>query len=154
MTTTIEVPLTDQQCPLGADYARRHLTSPPKSAVVCCEGACLRGEIARRAANIIARELAPQRAVRICHGGLLEAAGGMKDLVRHADKVLLLDGCPMGCGARLFQGAMPDVKPIVIYTDGLIDFDRSKFSHEDMLEEDITRHARDVARQVVSKYLS
>ena len=81
MTQTIQVKLTDQRCELGDAYAQKHLTTPPKVAVLSCEGMCLRGEIARRAANLIAHELAPNRTVRVCHGGLLETSGGMRELV-------------------------------------------------------------------------
>src|SRR5512134_990144 len=91
MAGTIQVKLTDRRCPLGDAYARRHLTTPPKAAVLSCEGMCLRGELARRAANLVAHQLAPQRAVRVCHGGLLETEGGMRDLVERADQVVMLD---------------------------------------------------------------
>jgi uncharacterized metal-binding protein len=155
MTATIQVPLTDKHCPLGDAYAKKHLTTPPKAAILCCEGgACLRGEIARRAANLITRELAPDRTVRVCHGGLLETDSGMKDLVRHADEVLMLDGCAMACGSRLMEGAMPEVKPIVAATDGLYEFDRSKFSIDEMSDEDMDKHGRVVAEKLVAKHLA
>ncbi len=57
MTNTIQVRLTDQRCELGDAYAQKHWTIPPKIAVLSCEGMCLRGEVARRAANLIAHEL-------------------------------------------------------------------------------------------------
>ena len=49
MTATIQVRLTDQRCDLGDAYAQKHWTTPPKIAVLSCEGMCLRGEVARRA---------------------------------------------------------------------------------------------------------
>lgn len=150
MVTTIQVPLTDQHCAQGAAYAKKHLTTPSKVAVLCCEGACLRGEIARRAANLVTAELAPERSVRVCHGGLLETAGGMKELVQHAQKVLQLDGCAMACGTRLLQGAMPDIKPVVVFADQLYDFDRNKFSLVDMSDTEIQQHARTVAERIVA----
>ncbi len=154
MVTSIQVPLTDQECALGASYAKKHLTSPPKAAVLSCEGACLRGEIARRAANLITGKLAPERAVRICHGGLLEKSGGMKDLVQHAQKALQIDGCGMACGTRLLQGAMPDIKPVTVFTDQLYEFDRNKFSLGDMSDTEMQQHARTVAERIVAKHLS
>jgi len=106
MTDTIQVRLTDQRCELGDAYARKHMTTPPKIAVLSCEGMCLRGEVARRAANLIAHELEPARTVRVCHGGLLETSGGMRELVARADRVLMLDGCFLACGTRLLRGAL------------------------------------------------
>ncbi len=154
MKQTIEVKLTDQRCDLGDAYARKHLTTPPKTAVLSCEGMCLRGEIARRAANLLAHELAPENAVRICHGGLLETAGGMRDLVEQADQVLILDGCGLACGTRLFKGAFPDVQPTVVFTDRLVEFDRELFGVDEMQEEEIQTHARTVAEAVLAAQLS
>lgn len=154
MSGTIQVRLTDRRCPLGDAYARKHLTTPPKAAVLSCEGMCLRGELARRAANRVAHELAPERAVRVCHGGLLETGGGMRDLVERADQVLVLDGCSMACGTRLLQGAVPQVKPKVVFTDRLIEFDRGLFGVDEMPEEDIDRHARTIAERVAAETLT
>ena len=146
---TIQVALTRQRCALGDAYAEKHRTTPPKAAVLSCEGMCLRGEIARRAATQLAHELAPDKTVRVCHGGLLEVDGGMRGLVAHADQVLMLDGCGLACGTRLLNGAMPDVQPTVIFTDQLIDFDRALFGVDELPDSDITRHARTVARTVL-----
>jgi uncharacterized metal-binding protein len=154
MPGTVQVRLTDRRCPLGDAYARKHLTAPPKAAVLSCEGMCLRGELARRAANRVAHELAPERTVRVCHGGLLEAGGGMRDLVERADQVLVLDGCSMACGTRLLQGAEPQVKPKVVFTDRLIEFDRGLFGVDEMPEEEIDHHARTIAGRVTAEMLS
>ncbi len=149
MNQTIAVKLTDQRCDLGDAYARKHLTNPPKTAVLSCEGMCLRGEIARRAANLLAHELAPDKAVRVCHGGLLETAGGMRDLVEQADQVLILDGCGLACGTRLFKGAFPEKKPTVVFTDGLVEFNRELFGVDEMPEDEIKDYAR-TAAEVIS----
>jgi uncharacterized metal-binding protein len=123
MAQTVQIKLTEQSCAAGLRYAQQHSATPPKDAVLCCEGMCLKGETARRAANLIAQKLVPDRAVRICHGGLLEAAGGMRDLVQGANRVLVLDGCGMACATRLLKGAFPDVSPQVVFTDKLFDLD-------------------------------
>ena len=151
MADTITVRLTDQRCELGDAYARKHLTTPPKVAVLSCEGMCLRGEVARLAANLIAHELSPERTVRICHGGLLETSGGMRDLVERADQVLVLDGCPLACGTRLLKGAFPEIKPTVAFADGLFEFDRVLFGVDEMPEAEIKAHAREVARVIAER---
>ncbi len=154
MAETIQVRLTDQRCALGDAYAHKHLTTPPKTAVLSCEGMCLRGEVARRAANLIAHELAPERAVRVCHGGLLETSGGMRELVQRADQVLMLDGCFLACGTRLLKGALPETKPTVVVTDQLFELDRPVFGVEEMPEMEIKLHARAVAEKVVAEKLN
>ncbi len=153
MTQTIQVKLTEQRCELGDAYAQKHLTTPPKVAVLSCEGMCLRGEVARRAANLLAHELASDRTVRICHGGLLETSGGMRDLVERADQVLLLDGCALACGTRLLKGVFPEVAPTVVFTDRLFEFDRALFGVDEMPEAEIKAHARAVATKVIAEKL-
>ncbi|MFQ5615619.1 MAG: putative zinc-binding protein [Anaerolineales bacterium] len=154
MVETIQVKLTNQVCPLGELYAQKHMTTPSKAAVVSCEGMCLRGEIARRAANLIAHRLAPEKTVRICHGGFLETSGGMKELVQHADQMLVLDGCFMVCGTRLTKGAFPTLKPNIVITDKLFEFDRDLFAVDEMSEAEIQAHAQTVANKIVAEYLN
>ena len=48
---TIVIEKTDRRCPLCEDYAAKQTSKPV--AVMSCEGACLRGEVARQAANIL-----------------------------------------------------------------------------------------------------
>ena len=153
MTDTIQVRLTDQRCELGDAYARKHMTTPPKMAVLSCEGMCLRGDVARRAATLIAHELAPERTVRVCHGGLLETSGGMRELVERADQVLVLDGCGLACGTRLLKGAFPEIKPTAVFTDGLFEFDRTLFGVDEMPEAEIETHVRAVAERVIAERL-
>ncbi len=152
MAKTIQVRLAESSCKAGLGYARKHLSTSPKDAVICCEGMCLKGETARRAANLIAHKLVPDRTVRICHGGLLEESGGMRDLVEKADRVLVLDGCGMACGARLTKGAFPDLKPEVVFANQLYECDPEIFGVDEMPDPQINDNAAKVAAQVVAKY--
>lgn len=153
MAETIQIQLTDRSCAAGLRYAQKQTTTPPKDAVLCCEGMCLKGETARRAANLIAHILLPEKTVRICHGGLLEVSGGMRDLVKSAERVLILDGCGMACGTRLAKAAFPDLKPDVVFTDRLFEYDQDLFGVNEMDDAQINANARKVADQVVEKLL-
>jgi len=152
MTKTIQVQLSGQSCKAGLGYARKHLTTPPKDAVICCEGMCLKGETARRAANLIAHKLVPDRAVRICHGGLLEESGGMRDLVQRANRVMVLDGCGMACGTRLAKGAFPGLDPLVVFANRLFECDQDLFGVDEIADSQISENAAKVAAQIVEKY--
>ncbi len=152
MAHMIEIKLAEQSCPAGLRYAEKQAATPSKDAVICCEGMCLKGETARRAANLIAHKLVPEKAVRICHGGLLEAAGGMRDLVQRANRVLILDGCGMACATRLTKGAFPDLKPQVVFTDKLFEYDQNLFGVNEMEDAEVSANARKVADQVVAKF--
>ncbi len=153
MTHTIQVNLTEQRCELGDAYAQKHMTTPPKVAVLSCEGMCLRGEVARRAANLLAHQRAPDRTVRICHGGLLEVSGGMRELVERADQVLMLDGCGLACGTRLLKGALPDIQPAVVFTNQLFDCDATVFGVDEVTEADIQSYAQAVAEKILAANL-
>jgi uncharacterized metal-binding protein len=150
MSESIRIKLADEACSAGLRYARKHLAGPPKDAVICCEGMCLKGETARRAANLIAHRLVLDRTVRICHGGLFEKYGGMRDLVKNADRVLVLDGCGMACGSRLTHAAFPGLKTRVVFADRLLDYDQSLFGVDEMEDGKISENAMQVARKVVS----
>jgi uncharacterized metal-binding protein len=154
MTHTIQVKLTEQRCERGDAYAQKHMTTPPKAALLSCEGMCLRGDVARRAANLVAQEMAPEKTVRICHGGLLETSDGMRELVHRADQVVMLDGCSLACGTRLLKGAFPEIQPTVVFTDQLVDLDDDLFGVDEMPEADIKDHARTVANKVLATTLS
>ncbi len=52
---TIEVSKTDKTCPIGETVGNSNLAGG-KIPVLSCEGACIRGEIARLAANLVAKE--------------------------------------------------------------------------------------------------
>jgi uncharacterized metal-binding protein len=152
MGQTIQIRLSEQSCSAGIRYAEKQASKPPKDAVLCCEGMCLKGETARRAANLIAHKMVPDRAVRICHGGLLEAAGGMRDLVQRADRVLVLDGCGMACATRITKGAFPDLSPEVVFTDKLFVYDQDLFGVDEMPDAEINANAKKVASQVVERF--
>jgi uncharacterized metal-binding protein len=152
MAETIQIKLTKLACPAGLLYAHKHSTTPPKDAVISCEGVCLKGETARRATNLIAHRLVPDKAVRICHGGLLEVAGGMRDLVERADRVLVVDGCGMACGTRITKGAFPGLKPEVVFSDRLFELDSNLFGVDEMEETEINANAHEVATKIVEKY--
>ncbi len=152
MAKTIEVKQAEESCSAGLQYAQKHLSNPPKDAVLCCEGMCLKGETARRAANLIAHRLVPDKAVRICHGGLLEKSGGMKQLVTKAKRVFILEGCGMACATRIAKGAVPGLEPHTILTGRFFQYDPGVFGVDEVPEDRINLEARKVAEQVLEKY--
>jgi uncharacterized metal-binding protein len=113
-----------------------------------CEGACLRGEVARRAANILCHSLAPEKTVRICLGSAFTKDTGQRALVRNAPRLIALEGCFVNCSSRMMNGAVGGLAPEVINADRLYDFDRRLFGVEEMPDEQIEAHARTVARKI------
>jgi uncharacterized metal-binding protein len=133
-------------CQLCEEYAERQKSKPV--AVICCEGACLRGEVARQAANILCFELATEKTVRICLGGAFTKDTGQRGLVRDAGRLVALEGCHVNCASRMMAGVIEGLQAEVVVADRFYDFDRSLFGVEEMPPEEIRVHARTVAQQI------
>ena len=137
----LRVTPTKAVCPSGQAVGRRNLEEG-KVPVVSCEGACIRGEIARMAANIVAKE-EPYR--RICHGEILSAPHS--ELYRwfvEAPRVLLIDGCFLRCHGRIIEN--------LVDADRLVQFDAlshyKKFSQWFYLDSIPEDEKQEVARAV------
>lgn len=143
---TVRIEKTKNVCPMCEDYSRANGTKP--IVVMSCEGACLRGEVARRAANLLCHELIPEKTARLCLGGAFTKDTGQRGLARNGAKVVALEGCFIECASRMMKGVIPELAPEVIIADRLYDFDRSLFGINDMAEEEIKAHALTVAMKV------
>ncbi|MDD2853485.1 MAG: putative zinc-binding protein [Desulfuromonadaceae bacterium] len=146
----VRIEKAKNNCHLCDYYADRQKTKPV--AVMCCEGACLRGEIARQAANILCYSLAPEKTVRICLGGAFTKDTGQRNLVRKATQLIALEGCFVNCSSRMMNGVLNGLKPEVIIADKLYEFDRRLFGVEEMSPDEIQAHALTVARKIAVRY--
>jgi uncharacterized metal-binding protein len=96
----VEVSKTDGKCPIGEKVGSRNLEEG-KIPVLSCEGACIRGEIARLAAHLVAKE-EPYR--RGCHGELLTVPrSALAQWMANAEKIVLIDGCFLRCHGRVLE---------------------------------------------------
>jgi hypothetical protein len=112
----IEITKTEKTCPIGETIGKQN-QEEGKIPVISCEGACIRGEIARVAANLVAKE-EPYR--RGCHGELLAVPhSAMAEWVNKSSKVVLIDGCFMGCHGLILEN--------IIDKENLIRFDALSF---------------------------
>src|SRR5512136_3349268 len=144
---TVRMEKTRNVCPMCEDYARGQASKPV--VVMCCEGACLRGEIARQAANLLCHKLVPDKTVRLCLGGAFTKDTGQRGLAESGKRVVALEGCFIECASRMMKGVIPELKPEVIIADNLYDFDRSLFGIDEMPEAQIRVHAEEVATKVL-----
>lgn len=136
-------------CPMCEDYARQQSEKP--IVVMSCEGACLRGEISRRAANLICHSFLPEKTVRLCLGGAFTKDGGQRNLVRNAERVIALEGCFIKCASRMMKGVVAEAEPEIIITDKLFDFDTNLFGIDEMSEEDLKANSFEVAKKISGK---
>lgn len=133
-------------CNLCEEYAERQQSK--QVAVMSCDGACLRGELSRQAANILCHTLVPDKTVRICLGGAFTKDTGQRGLVRNAPRLLALEGCPVNCASRMMGGVIEGLTPEIVRTDRLCDFDRKLFGIDELPPEEIAALARTVAQKI------
>lgn len=145
---TAKIARVTGKCPACEDYAEINSTSPPKIAVMACEGACARGEVARRAANLIAHRLARDETVRICLGGAFTKDTGQRNLIRRAEKVIAIEGCFINCSSRMMAGVIPELSPEIVRADLIYNLDLP-FGIDEVPDEMFTVYAYKVAQQVV-----
>lgn len=140
---------TSRVCPEGARYVEKIMAGPTRTAVLACEGGCLKGEIARVAANILAYRLERETAVRICLGDAATGDSGFAKLIEIAPKTIVIEGCFMHCGTQLIKTRWPDFEPDIVESSRFLNFDRDKqFEIFDMPREEIERSAKQAAEYV------
>jgi len=144
---TLEVTNTRKRCPIGEKVGGRNLEEK-KIPVLSCEGACIRGEIARLAANIVAKE-EPYR--RACHGELLSVPqSAMTEWVKKAEKTVLIDGCFLRCQGRILENLLG--KENLVQFDALSIYKKytDRFDIESVPEEERKKTAQLVADRVLT----
>jgi len=137
---------TTKSCAVCERYALAQSEKPV--AVICCEGACLRGEVARRAADLICRKLSPEVTVRVCLGGAFTKDGGQRNLVRRARYVVAVEGCHLLCASRMMKAAVEGLTLRIAVADKLFEFDRTMFSADALSDEALNAHAQEVAETI------
>jgi uncharacterized metal-binding protein len=136
-------------CPAGEAYAKRNI-SERKIPVLSCEGPCIRGEIARLAANFVAHDV-PSFA-RACHAETFFVPhSSMARWVKDAERVVMIDGCFLKCHGRVLKTIVPEDR--VVHIDALPFYNKYTdiFSMDDVPEEERKAVAREVANQVIAR---
>ena len=136
-------------CPAGEVYARQQIemkTIP----VLSCEGPCIRGEIARLAANFVAQDV-PSFA-RACHAETFFVPhSSMTRWIKQAQRSIMIDGCFLKCHGRVLEGLVGADKMIQI--DALPFYKKYMdiFLMDDVPEEERKAVARQVADKIIVK---
>jgi uncharacterized metal-binding protein len=101
----VEIESTTKVCPVGETAGNARLGAG-KIPVISCEGGCIRGEIARLAANMVAKEEAFARG---CHGEIIAAPdSAIANWAKKAEKVVVIDGCFMHCHGRIMKNLISE----------------------------------------------
>jgi len=144
---SLTVEATRGRCPIGETIGKKNIEEG-KIPVFSCEGACIRGEIARVAANLVAKE-APYR--RGCHGELFTVPhSAMARWTDDAPQTIVIDGCFLRCHGRIMKGLVGE--------DRLVEFDALShykkytdiFDIDGVPKEELDETARGVADWVLA----
>jgi uncharacterized metal-binding protein len=136
-------------CPAGEVYAKQQMEKKTIP-VLSCEGPCIRGEIARLAANFITQDV-PSLA-RACHAETFFVPhSSMAQWVKGAEKSIMVDGCFLKCHGRVLKALVGEDK--VIQIDALPFYKKYTdiFLMDDVPEDERQAVARQVADKVIAK---
>lgn len=146
---SIEVDGVEGVCPAGERWAKQNIIEK-NIPVFSCEGPCSRGEIARLAANLVAKEV-PTYA-RCCYAEVfLVPHSAMARWAKGADKVVVIDGCFLECVGRMINSLVDKDK--ILHIDALPLYRKYSdvFLMDDVPEEERKEVARPVADQIMAK---
>ncbi len=135
-------------CPVGEKVGKRNLEEK-KIPVFSCEGACIRGEIARLAANLLANE-EPFR--RGCHGEFFAVPhSAMARWMREAERIVLIDGCFLRCHGRILKHLVDQRK--IAWFDALSIYKKytDRFEIDSVPEQERKETARLVADRILAE---
>jgi uncharacterized metal-binding protein len=133
-------------CPAGERWANDKIENK-RIPVLACEGPCVRGDIARLAANRVAREAPFARA---CFPeAVFVPDSAMARWVKEADQVIMIDGCFLTCFGRILNNVVDREK--ITHIDALPLYNKytDLFDMEDVPEAE----RQDTAREVADKLL-
>ena len=134
-------------CPAGEAYAKDNIINK-KIPVFSCEGPCIRGEIARLAANLVAQEV-PSFA-RCCHAETFVVPhSSMAQWVKQADQAIMIDGCFLKCHGRILKRLIDEERMIQIDALPLYRKYSDVFLYTDVPEAEREAVARQVADKII-----
>ena len=133
-------------CPAAEAWAEDKILQK-KIPVLACESACIRGDIARRVANLVAKEELFARAC--CAEVTFLPHGSMARWVKEADQVIMVNGCFLKCVGRALNHLVDQEK--IIQFDALQFYNKytDVFYMEDISEAERIDTAKQVADQIL-----
>lgn len=136
-------------CAAGDNYAMEQIGNQTLP-LLSCEGPCIRGEIARLAANLVAQE-APGIARACAPETFFVPHSAMAKWVKQAEKVIMVDGCFLKCHGRVLSGVVAQEK--IIHFDALPMYRKytDLFRIEDVPEAERKAVARELADKILAR---
>lgn len=134
-------------CPAGERWAEQQMAEG-RIPVFSCEGPCIRGEIARLAANLVAKE---KPYARCCHAETFFVPySAMARWAKAAERVVMIDGCFLKCHGRALKNLVAEEK--MIHFDALSMY--KKYTDVFLMDDVPEDERKQVAQQVADKVLA
>lgn len=145
---SITVEATTLKCPTGERYAEQRIREG-SFPVLCCEGPCIRGEIARQAAHHVTKQ---RPFARACQGEVMSVPeSGMARWVHDAEHVVVIDGCFLKCQARQMRQMLRDDQLVEIDALSLYKRYTDVFEIDDVPESEREAVAAEVANDILAR---
>lgn len=141
-------------CGAGAEYVKKKSEGAPKVAILCCEGGCSKGEIARVAANKTAYLLEKENSIRICLGEAATGNSGFIDLLKSSPKVVAVEGCFLQCGTEIIKKRFAQFNPEIIVAS---DYYKPRSDYFEIFEipaDELEEHSNSVANEIRKRHFN
>lgn len=143
---SVEVDGVKGVCPAGERWAEQQI-SEKRIPVLACEGPCVRGDIARLAANRVATEAPFARACYAETAFVPHSA--MARWVKQADQVVMIDGCFLKCFGRVLNNLVGQEKITHIDAHSIYKKYTDLFHMDSVPEVERQETARQVVEQIL-----
>jgi hypothetical protein len=145
-TIRLTIAATKGMCPAG-EKAVSHFESEGRAPVFSCEGPCIRGEIARLAANAVSKT---EGFARACHGETFTVPhSAMAQWVKGSPQVVVIDGCFLKCHARILRDIVDEQALVEFNALPFYNKYTEYFDIDSVSEDDRKAAAREVAEGVI-----
>lgn len=146
-TLRVEITPSNKVCKTGEEFGRK-CRNEGRIPVFSCEGGCIKGEIARQAANLVAEDDGYARA---CHGELFTVPhSDLAGWVREAEHVVVIDGCSLFCHSRIAENIIPKERLVVFDALSVHRKYSDLMAVNDVPEEERKKAAREVVEFVLA----
>lgn len=143
---SVTVDAAQGMCPSGERWAETQIREG-KIPVLACEGPCIRGDIARLVANLVAKE---EPYARACYAEVaLVPKSGMARWAQLAEKIVMIDGCFLKCVGRILRNLVDDSK--IVHIEALPYY--MKYTDVFLMDDVPETERKETARQVADRIL-
>ena len=144
---SLEVTGTTAVCAAGELFGRT-CQKDKKIPVFSCEGGCIKGEIARLTANLVAKG---DQYARACHGELFTVPrSDLAKWVKEAEKVVVIDGCGIRCHGRIAENVIENDKLLNIHALAIHGKFADLMDVDDVPEEERKQIATEVSDKILA----